>query len=166
MVECGFGVDLNDGSGMLVEHDGDDGAEEGVGGAEVEVEHARPGGFVLLPGGDAAGVSTDGIDEDVDAGETGEEVGDEGVCGGRVGDVGGETEEGTGFFFGGAFEGGELVGVSPGDDDIGSVVEKGESDGAAEAAGSSCDEDGFACEGEFHGVSLSVVYDKSMDARF
>ena len=100
IVSC-TGADGEDGACVFPEHGREHGADQGVAGAEVECEHAVEGGGGLLPERVSSGVAADGADQAIDAVVVGNELGDESVDGGFVGDVdsvAGECRAGTGGF--------------------------------------------------------------------
>ena len=141
MIDGGFGGYVDDGAVLLREHGGEDGAGEGVAGAEIEEEHAVEGFGVEVPEGGAAGVAAYGVDEGVEVAVVVEDLLDEGSGGGFVGDVYDVAGEERCEFSGCGFEGGELFFDAVGYGDLGMVVEEGEGDGASEASGAACDED-------------------------
>ncbi len=105
-------------------------------------------------GGEDGGV----IDEDVEAAEGGDDLGDSGADGGFGANVArdGERAAAKGSDGGGGL-GGVGLGGAVGDGNVGAGASEGESDGAAEAACASGDEDRFAGErlSGHHKISLT-----------
>ena len=155
IVSC-TGADGEDGACVFPEHGREHGADQGVAGAEVECEHAVEGGGGLLPERVSAGVAAYGADQAIDAVVVGNERGDESVDGGFVGDVdsvAGECRAGTGGFNKSV----ELGGITIGNSDVCAFRQKGERDGAAQAAGAAGDENQFSSEIDMHDAAFATA---------